>query len=130
MAVAPICVEIPPRYCPLPNAAHPDTDLLQERGAQWLNGFGLCTDDEHRTRMLGNDSAGFYSRIMPKAPADRLQLAIDWCFLGFVFDDVRCDEGTASTRFGPFVELAAKAVRVLEYPSATVGSDHDVFIPP
>ena len=67
MAVAPMCVEIPPRYCPLPTAVHPDTKLLQERGAKWLNSFGLCTQGHQRTRMLGNDCAGFYGRIMPEA---------------------------------------------------------------
>src|SRR5437588_263794 len=130
MAVAPMCVEIPPRYCPLPTAVHPDTKLLQERGAKWLNSFGLCTQGHQRTRMLGNDCAGFYGRIMPEASTDRLQLAVDWFFLALVLDDINCDEGAASILLGPFVELAAKMLQLLEAPTATVSSEHDVFILP
>jgi len=123
-------VEIPPRYCPLPTATHPQEDLLAEHGAAWLNGFGLCTAEDQRTRMRGNDCAGFYGRIMPKAPADRLQLAVDWCYLMFAFDDNNCDEGPASTATGEFVDLAARVVRVLEAPDAFMGGVGDVFLPP
>ena len=128
-----LCVEIPPRYCPLPTATHPHADLLSDRGAGWLNGFGLCRSQDQLERMRGNDCAGFYGRIMPTAQADRLQLAVDWCYLMFAFDDIHCDEGPASTRAGEFVALASKVVRVLETPDAEMGvrsSIQDAFLPP
>lgn len=130
MTSSSIHIDIPPRYCPLPSALHPSVASLQSRGAQWLNGYGLCTEDRQRARMLGNDCGGFYGRIIPDANIDRLQLAVDWCFLGFVLDDVMCDEGSPSASIGPFADLAAKSLRVLEVPTAEVGDAKDVFIPP
>src|SRR5215217_470986 len=123
-------IEIPPRYCPLPTATHPQAGLLSERGAAWLNGFGLGTSADQRERMLGNDCAAFYGRIMPDAQADRLQLAVDWCYLMFAFDDINCDEAPASTSIGNVVALAARVMRVLEAPEAAMGGVGDLFLPP
>ncbi|MFI9202979.1 glutamate dehydrogenase [Streptomyces sp. NPDC053048] len=111
-----IRVQIPPRYCPLSCAEHPDTDRLNERAAAWVNGYGLCRDGTQRARMTGNDCGGFYGRIMPRAPADRLQVAVDWCVLMFTFDDLHCDEGPASMRAGDFTDFATRLLRVLETP--------------
>ncbi|MEV5593822.1 glutamate dehydrogenase [Streptomyces sp. NPDC052496] len=111
-------VVIPPRYCPLPTAQHPDTALLNTRAASWLNGYGLCREGVQRVRMTGNDCGGFYGRLMPRAPADRLQLAVDWCVLMFAFDDLHCDEGPASMCAGNFADVSTRLLRVLEAPHA------------
>lgn len=123
-------IEIPPRYCPLPTATHPGAAELAERGGTWLNGFGLCTSEAQQTRMRGNDCSGFYGRIMPHAPTERLQLAVDWCYLMFAFDDINCDEGPASTQTGEFVDLAARVTRVLEVPDSDMGNRANLFLPP
>lgn len=129
MSPSSLTVEIPPRYCPLPTTTHPGSDKLAEGGAAWLNGFGIGTSEAAAQRMRGNDCAGFYGRIMPHAPVERLQLAVDWCYLMFTFDDICCDEGPASTRTGQFVELAARMLRVLEAPSYHPGKRADPFLP-
>ncbi|MEU7136607.1 glutamate dehydrogenase [Streptomyces sp. NPDC046261] len=116
-----IRVEIPPRYCPLPSAEHPDADRLNARAAAWVNGYGLCRGGAQRVRMTGNDCAGFYGRIMPRAPAGRLQVAVDWCVLMFAFDDLHCDEGPASVRAGDFSGFATRLLRVLEAPGTAPG---------
>ena len=130
MSDAVIRVHIPPRYCPLPTAVHPDADRLAEIGGKWLNGFGLCTSEDQQARMRGNDCSGFYGRIMPNAPTERLQLAVDWCHLMFAFDDINCDEGPASTQTGDFVDLASRVTRVLESPDSDMGNRSNPFLPP
>ncbi|MCA6091415.1 terpene synthase family protein [Streptomyces sp. SCA3-4] len=123
-----IRVEIPPRYCPLPYAEHPDAGLLNARAADWLNGYGLCREGAHRVRMTGNDCGGFYGRIMPRAPAGRLQIAVDWCVLMFAFDDLHCDEGPASLRTSDFSGLATRLLRVLEAPGTQPGAVVEPFL--
>ncbi|MGI5527445.1 terpene synthase family protein [Streptomyces syringium] len=124
-----IRVEIPPRYCPLPSAVHPDADGLNARAAAWVNGYGLCRDGLQRARMTGNDCGGFYGRIMPRAPTGRLQIAVDWCVLMFAFDDLHCDEGPASMRADDFADFATRLLRVLEAPGAP-GTASDPSVDP
>jgi Terpene synthase family 2, C-terminal metal binding len=121
-------VVIPPRYCPLPTTSHPNGAQLNERGAEWVNGFGLCLEGAQRARMIGNDCGGFYGRIMPFAQTDRLQLAVDWCVLMFAFDDGYCEEGPARVRVGQFADLATRILRVLEVPEAAMGEVDDGFM--
>ncbi|MGI5341905.1 terpene synthase family protein [Streptomyces sp. CA-181903] len=111
-----IRVEIPPRYCPLPCAEHPDAGRLNAAAAAWMNGYGLCRNGAQRARVTGNDCAGFYGRIMPRAPSGRLRIAVDWCVLMFAFDDLYCDEGPAGMGTGDFTALATRLLRVLEEP--------------
>ncbi|MGI5347430.1 terpene synthase family protein [Streptomyces sp. CA-250714] len=124
-----LVIELPPRYCPLPTARHPDEAVLARRTADWINQFAPGLTPRQQTRMRGNDCPGFYGRIMPRAPADRLQLAVDWCTLMFHVDDVH-DEGPAADRAGRFADLATRLVRVLEAPDARVGRPEDILTPP
>ncbi|MEU7163912.1 terpene synthase family protein [Streptomyces morookaense] len=123
-----IRVEIPPRYCPLPSAEHPDAAGLNARAAAWVTGYGLCRDGAQRVRMTGNDCGGFYGRIMPRAPSGRLQAAVDWCVLMFAFDDLHCDEGPASMRPGDFAAFATRLLRVLETPATASDGAVDPFL--
>jgi hypothetical protein len=120
-----LLVELPPRYCPVPVATHPDADLLEARGADWLTRFGLAGP-----RLWANDCAGFYGRIMPEAVTERLQMAVDWCFLMFAFDDINCDEVLPDAAGKQFVDIATKVVRVLEVPDVNLGANADVFLAP
>ncbi|GCD33712.1 terpene synthase [Streptomyces chrestomyceticus JCM 4735] len=127
-AAEPVRVTIPPRYCPLPGAAHPEADRLNACAAAWIQGHGLCRNGAQRVRMAGNDCGGFYGRIMPAAPAGRLQLAVDWCVLMFAFDDLHCDEGPASLRAEDFTGFATRLLRVLEAPGTVRGGPADPFL--
>jgi hypothetical protein len=118
-----LLVELPPRYCPVPVATHPDAGLLESRGADWLSRYGLGGP-----RLWANDCAGFYGRIMPEAATERLQMAVDWCFLMFAFDDINCDEVAPSAAGRQFVDIATRVVRALEVPEVDLGAD--VFLAP
>ncbi|MFC9977530.1 hypothetical protein ACFVH6_42185 [Spirillospora sp. NPDC127200] len=123
-------VELPPRYCPLPAVRHPDEARLAAGTRAWIDGFGIALTERQRARMRGNDCPGFYGRIMPAAPADRLRLAVDWCTLMFLFDDAQCDEGPASTDPHQFASLAAGILRVLEAPGGDPGTLGGLFDAP
>ena len=120
-----LIVELPPRYCPVPVATHPDADLLESRGADWLTRYGLGGP-----RLWANDCAGFYGRIMPEAATERLQMAVDWCFLMFAFDDINCDEVAPSAAGRQFVDIATRVVRALEVPDVNLGAGADLFLAP
>ncbi|MFE9751109.1 terpene synthase family protein [Saccharothrix saharensis] len=125
-----VTVELPPRYHPSPAVRHPDEAVLARRTAEWITGFGLALSPRQLDRMRGNDCAGFYGRIMPQAPADRLQLAVDWCTVMFHFDDVHCDEGPTDRRLGPLTDLATRIARVLERPGTPRDGLGDALLAP
>ncbi|MGP3989227.1 terpene synthase family protein [Streptomyces sp. 3N207] len=124
-----LLVELPPRYCPLPTVRHPDEAVLARHTADWISQFAPALTPGQKARARGNDCPGFYGRITPRAPADRLQLAVDWCTLMFHLDDVH-DEGPAAHHAGAFADLATRLVRVLEAPDARVDRPEDTFMPP
>ncbi|MFI9812643.1 terpene synthase family protein [Saccharothrix variisporea] len=115
-------VELPPRYCPLPPARHPDEAVLAQRTSDWITGFHSLSSHQ-LDRMRGNDCPGFYGRIMPNAATDRLQLAVDWCTVMFHFDDAHCDEGPPARRLGPLTDLATRITRVLDVPDTPPAGD-------
>jgi Terpene synthase family 2, C-terminal metal binding len=121
---AELLVLLPPRYCPLPVSTHPDAELLEHRGALWLERYGLAGP-----RLYANDCAGFYGRMMPDAVTDRIQLPVDWCFLMFAFDDINCDEAPDSAG-RQFVDLATRVLRVIEAPTSELDPRADVFLAP
>ncbi|UNZ21035.1 glutamate dehydrogenase [Streptomyces sp. 891-h] len=124
-----LSIELPPRYCPLPTARHPEEAALARHTADWITQFAPALTPRQKTRMRGNDCPGFYGRIMPRAPAERLQLAVDWCTLMFHLDDVY-DEGharPATDRAGRFTDLTARLVRVLEVPEVRVDSPDETI---
>jgi hypothetical protein len=115
-----LLVELPPRYCPVQVDTHPDAELLEGQGADWLTAYGLAGP-----RLRANDCAGFYGRIMPKGVTERLQMAVDWCFLMFAFDDINCDEVVPDAAGKQFVDIATRVVRVLEVPDVNLGRSTD-----
>jgi hypothetical protein len=125
-----LIVRLPPRYCPLPPVRHPDEAVLARRTADWIAGFGLGLSPQQSDRLRGNDCPGFYGRIMPDAPTDRLQLAVDWCTVMFHFDDAYCDESPPARRLGTFTDLAARITRLLDAPDTPLDGPGDALLAP
>lgn len=101
-------------YCPLPTAVHPQVEAVAARSADWIARFALCPHERQRRRLLATNSAEFYGRITPDAPAERLQIAADWVYWAFAFDDLWSSASDASDRSGAITTLAARLVRLLE----------------
>ncbi|CCB73200.1 protein of unknown function [Streptantibioticus cattleyicolor NRRL 8057 = DSM 46488] len=85
--------DMPPVFCPIPSAIHPELALTLQRALAWLDRTGVCGDDVERAWVAGSHSAEFYARFAPEADTDRLWIAACWVYWGFAFDDACCDEG-------------------------------------
>ncbi|MCP3805143.1 hypothetical protein NLX83_38350 [Allokutzneria sp. A3M-2-11 16] len=118
-----ITVQLPPMYFPTALKVHPQIDLLEERGLAWMARHGFCSDPVQATRVRDSRSAHFFGYLCPRADADRLQAAVDWGYLMFVFDDVDNDGFTA-------LDLAVRIVRTLEVPDAKVLPPDNPFTAP
>ncbi|WP_405591761.1 terpene synthase family protein [Streptomyces sp. NBC_01092] len=118
-----VSITIPPVYLPEPLYCHPQVALLQDRGLSWMERHGFLADQAMRTRVADSRAAHFFAYPCPRADADLLQLAVDWAYLMFVFDDVH--EGNFGGDNFAFLDLAVRIIRTLEVPSAGVlDSEH------
>lgn len=63
---------------------------------------------------MATNSSEFYGRITPGGIEDRLQIAADWCYWGFAFDDVWSDECQVMERPAELTALVARLLRLLE----------------
>ncbi|WP_051714436.1 terpene synthase family protein [Nocardia rhamnosiphila] len=106
-------------FCPIEPAIHPAVETVENRSIEWLRA-GEFLDDHHQGRaLIATKSAEFMARMAPHGCADRLQIASDWAYWGFAFDD-RFDRGPLSKDLGGFVSYATEIVRVLEAPGSVL----------
>ncbi|WP_143261690.1 glutamate dehydrogenase [Allokutzneria sp. NRRL B-24872] len=110
-----ITVQLPPMYFPAALKAHSRIDVLEERGLAWMARYGFCADPVQETRVRDSRSAHFFGYLCPMADVERLQPAVDWAYLMFVFDDVPGDGDP-----GSMLDFAVRIVRTLEAPDADV----------
>jgi hypothetical protein len=109
-----IVVEVHPFFCPIDPATHPDEDLVAQRSGEWASAVGLVADEAELRRWLSSTSADFYGGMVPHADTDGYQLATDWVYWGFYFDDAHCDQGTNLTSPHRVVPVAARLLRMLD----------------
>jgi Terpene synthase family 2, C-terminal metal binding len=107
-------VEIAPFFCPIDPVMHPKVRDVEEASADWAMRIGLCRTDAQLARWRGTHSAAFYAGMTPDGILDRLQVAADWVYWGFSFDDHRCDEGSNAVDPTRFVPVASRLLRILE----------------
>jgi hypothetical protein len=113
----------------MPLECHPQVELLERRALEWMNRNGFCPTPAWRDRVAGTKTALFFAQLCPWSDVNRLQIAVDWGYLMFVFDDVVCDqESTRST--AAFLDLAVRIIRTLESPAAAVLDPAHPFTPP
>jgi hypothetical protein len=86
-------IEIPAFFCPVDPVMHPDVELVERRSGEWATKVGLVRDATDLERWHACTAADFYGGMVPAAITDRFQIAADWVYWGFYFDDARCDEG-------------------------------------
>lgn len=113
-------VELPPFFCPVDPVMHPDVELVHERSAQWARRVGLVRTDTELERWYASASAEFYGGMVPHAVTEHFQIAANWVYWGFAFDDAHCDEaGRVGDDEGAHMpanlpQLAGRILRVLE----------------
>lgn len=108
--------ELPPFYCPIDSAIHPEVGDIEKRATDWIDRVGIYDSDARRAWVIATNSAEFYARFAPDGAADNVLAAAQWVYWGFAFDDVRCDNGPLSSSPGEFAALAGQVQRVLEAP--------------
>lgn len=110
--------ELPPFWCPLRPARHPDRTGLEARAMAWADGFGLYPDPVERAWGLATHSTDFSCRIIPYADEERLLLFVLWNHWAFALDDIVHDTGAATTRAAAVADFNARVARGLETPGA------------
>ncbi|SDM46415.1 terpene synthase family protein [Allokutzneria albata] len=111
-------LDLPPVYCPIDGARHPEVSSVQRRAVEWLDSAEFCRDPAARATAIASSSADFFARFAPHAPAENLLTAVLWVYWGFAFDDACCDEGELSADPAAFAALAGRVQRALEAPHA------------
>ncbi|MFJ4845535.1 MULTISPECIES: glutamate dehydrogenase [unclassified Streptomyces] len=112
-----IVMRLPAMYFPMPWRRHPEVELLEEQGLAFMERHGLCHGPGRRERVAGTKSALFFAGNCPDGDTARLQMAVDWTYTMFVFDDFACDEESPEDAFS-FLDLAVRIIRTLESPTA------------
>ncbi|MFB9904279.1 terpene synthase family protein [Allokutzneria oryzae] len=120
-----ITVQLPPMYFPAALEAHPRIELMEERGLAWMARYGFCSDPVQATRVRDSRSAHFFGYLCPEADVDRLQVAVDWAYLMFVFDDLPSDGDPSS-----LLDFAVRVVRTLEEPGTNLLPPDNPFTAP
>ncbi|WP_036567782.1 terpene synthase family protein [Nocardia sp. BMG51109] len=120
-------MDMPGFYCPIEPAIHPDTASIETKAHGWLARWNYF--DKRPDRVLDSRSAEFYARMVPHGQADRLQIAVEWTYLGFVFDDAYCDSAPWNTRTAEFARLTGRILRMLESPGSDIPEPHDCMRP-
>lgn len=123
MSVGERALVMPPFWCPLEPAVHPEVEETERRALAWVDRAGFCATLAERTRLVSSASADFYARFAPHAQLEPLVAAVCWVYWGFAFDDAVCDEGPASRRPAEFSARASVVQRALETPGYRVFLD-------
>ncbi|WP_030663498.1 hypothetical protein [Streptomyces rimosus] len=116
-------VDLPPFYCPIASAIHPEAGEAERRAVAWIDRLGFCRTPAERAWALGTCGADFYARFAPEADLERLWVAVCWVYWGFAFDDARCDEGMLSRDPAAFAAMAGNVQRALEIPGPCAFGD-------
>ena len=70
--------------------------------------------------MAGHPLGRFYAGMTRQGIVEHLQIAVDWVYWGFSFDDHRCDEGSNAIDPTRFVLVASRLLRILETQNAAL----------
>lgn len=107
---------IPPFYCPLPGALHPQWEAVNRRSVEWLEEFGLFESRRQYERLVDTRVGELVGRVSPRGGPEALQVAADFYQWLFAFDDAYCDEGALGSRPEALVVELARILRAAEAP--------------
>jgi Terpene synthase family 2, C-terminal metal binding len=113
-------VEIAPFFCPIEPVMHPLVQDMEEASAHWAMRMGLCQTEAQLARWRSTHAAAFCAGINPQGIAERLQIAVDWMYWVFIFDDQYCDESSSTSDPARLVPVASRLLRILETQDAAL----------
>ncbi|WP_369166421.1 terpene synthase family protein [Streptomyces sp. R28] len=110
-------IQLPPLYCPIPPATHPEASAIDAATFAFMDAFHLADGPRHRARLAAG-MQGFAGRLAPRGDRAAVQLLSDLLIWIFSFDDVT--EGPLSRRPGELMLTVAQLRRVLDVPEARI----------
>ena len=78
-------------FCPIPEAIHPEHELVSQAAMTWLETFDLIQSSEQLKRFEALRIPEFVARAYPHAELDDLRVVLDWTCWGFMADDQHDD---------------------------------------
>ncbi|MGI5466160.1 hypothetical protein [Streptomyces sp. CA-132043] len=84
---------IPAFYCPIPPANRPDAATIERKALRWITEMGAFADRRRLTALATAQAGIVIPQAMPEALPDRVQIAADFMYWGFTFDDSHFEEG-------------------------------------
>ncbi|MGW0732484.1 terpene synthase family protein [Streptomyces sp. NPDC002851] len=114
---------VPPFYCPIPPVNRPDAEDVEHRALKWITDMGAYTDRRRLDALAAAQAGIVIPQAMPHALPDRVQIAADFMYWGFTFDDCHFEEGPLGDRPEEAIEYLGRMSRVAQAPSAALLPD-------
>jgi hypothetical protein len=114
---APRMLDLPPLYCPIDAAIHPEYDSIDRDSRIWLDRYRLYTSDINRSWVIARRYADAMARIYPDGITDRVALTARWLHWIFYVDDVRMETAITPTKLASAIGLTSHLLRVMESPA-------------
>lgn len=116
-------LHLPPLYCPIDAAVHPELDSIERDSRAWLDRFRLYTSDIDRAWIIARHYPEAMARIYPLGITDRVALTARWLHWIFYVDDVRMETATTPDKLPAAIGLTSHLLRVMESPAAEPAAD-------
>jgi len=112
-------LSIPPLYCPIASALHPNVDELNRDGLSWIARFMMFADRSAWDRYAAMNPGYLPGYVMPRAPRGKpLQVASNLLFWLWAYDDLECDEVVGRKSVDDHILQLSDLARVVETPDA------------
>ncbi|WP_157777749.1 terpene synthase family protein [Nocardia terpenica] len=105
--------KVPPLWCPIQTAIHPEWRRIDENSTLWLERYQIPQDDSLRAAIVSIGAGRFGARFLPHAQIWGAQVIADFWAWVFAFDTV-IDEGTIAASPEEIGIWAAQLTRQLE----------------
>jgi hypothetical protein len=104
---------IPPLFCPIPSALHPDHEAVGKSTELWLDSMGFTADPDRRRRLLAIGAHEFVCRIAKDAEGTTgLELVSQWLCSMLTLDD-EWDTGRLNRNPSRVLTIAATLLAVI-----------------
>lgn len=108
---------LPPIYCPISGAIHPEARVIDERGLAWLKDRGRCVSHEAIAKLEHADVGGLVARLFPHGDRAALETVVKLYLWGFAIDDLI--EKEASDHLPEVADTFLGLIRLLDAPASS-----------